>query len=274
MASLLYDAKAALPPALRQELLEHYLDVLGAHVTIDRARFEQEFRGFTLIRIMQAMGAYGYRGFFERKPHFLQSVPPAVRNVEHLLRSGPLPVPMPELRAVFERMIASERLAQAPPPSCGGLSVHVGSFSYRRGVPTDPGGNGGGFVFDCRALANPGLHAELAGLCGRDLPVMRALEAQAEAHEFLAHVLALAEAQVRAYLERGWTSLSVQFGCTGGQHRSVFLAERLATALAARFPQVRVRLEHAERARWPATADRQNPPAPYPASPVPDGARG
>jgi hypothetical protein len=274
VASLLYDAKAEIPPALRHELLEHYLDVLGAHLSVDRARFEQEFRGFTLIRIMQAMGAYGYRGYYQRKPHFLASVPPALRNVEHLLRAGPLPVPMPELRAVFERLIAAEGSGRGAEPVAEGLSVHVGSFSYRRGMPADPGGHGGGFVFDCRALTNPGLETALAGLCGRDLPVIRALESQPAAHEFVAHALALVEAQVRTYLARGWSSLSVQFGCTGGQHRSVFLAERLAAALRARFPALRVRLEHAERMRWPDSADRQNPPVPYPSSRVPDGARG
>jgi aminoglycoside/choline kinase family phosphotransferase len=269
VASLLYDAKAEIPPALRAELLEHYLDVLGAHLPVDRERFHEHFRGFVLIRLMQAMGAYGYRGFYERKAHFLASVPLAVRNVEHILRSGPFPVPMPELRAVFERLCASERLAGAQPAAADGLTVHVGSFSYRRGVPADPGGNGGGFVFDCRALANPGLVIELAALCGRDRAVVEALEAAPAAREFFAHAEALVEAQVRAYLERGFTSLAVAFGCTGGQHRSVYMAERLARALAAAFPAVRVRLEHGERTRWPATADRDTHPAFAAADPAP-----
>jgi aminoglycoside/choline kinase family phosphotransferase len=272
VASLLYDAKAELTPALRQELLDHYLDVLGAHLAVDRERFLLEFRGFTLIRILQAMGAYGYRGFFERKPHFLASVPPALRNIEHLLRSGPLPVPLPELRAVFERMVASERLRATPTPAAGGLCVYLGSFSYKRGVPVDPGGNGGGFVFDCRALANPGKDAEQAALCGRDAAVVRALDAQAPVHAFLGHAQALVEAQVATYRARGWTALSVQFGCTGGQHRSVYMAERLAGFLRARFPDVRVELVHAERARWPATADRD--PVAEPTPPAAAAARG
>jgi hypothetical protein len=259
-ASLLYDAKAEIPPALRAELLEHYLDVLGAHLPLDRERFHEQFRGFVLIRLMQAMGAYGYRGFYERKAHFLASVPLAVRNVEHILRSGPFPVPMPELRAVFERLCDSERLAGRPDGPAQGLGVHLGSFSYRRGMPADPGGHGGGFVFDCRALVNPGTSPDLSALCGRDRAVVEALEEQAATHEFFAHAEALVLAQVRAYRERGFTSLAVAFGCTGGQHRSVYMAERLARALAAAFPQVRVRLEHGERARWPATADRDTHP--------------
>ncbi len=270
VASLLYDAKAEIPPILREELLQHYLDVLGAHVSVDRERFLLEFRGFTLMRILQALGAYGFRGFYERKPHFLASVPPALRNIEHLLRSGPMPVQLPELRAVFERMVASERLRAAPAPSIEGLTVYLGSFSYRHGMPMDPGGNGGGFVFDCRALPNPGWDAELKPLCGRDRQVIRSLELQPEVHAFVAHAQALVESQVRTYLARRYTALSVQFGCTGGQHRSVYVAERVAAALRARWPEVRVDLRHAERTRWPATADRDPPlPAAGPAAAVP-----
>lgn len=267
VASLLYDAKAEIPPALRASLLAHYLDALGEHVAVDRDRFHEHFRGFVLIRIMQAMGAYGYRGFYERKPHFLASVPPAVRNVRHLLASGPLPVAVPELRQVFERIAGSDRLARmGAVPVERGLTLHVGSFSYRRGLPVDPGGNGGGFVFDCRGLENPRADPALAGLCGRDAEVACALDAQPAANALFAHARAIVEAQVDAYLRRGWSSLSVSFGCTGGQHRSVYLAERLATALRERFPDIHVRLEHAERARWPATADR---PQPVPDAPTP-----
>jgi aminoglycoside/choline kinase family phosphotransferase len=268
VASLLYDAKAEIPPALRDALLAHYLAALERHVQVDRARFREQFRGFVLIRIMQAMGAYGYRGFYERKPHFLASVPPAVRNVGHLLASGPLPVAMPELQAVFERIVASERFARfGAAPAERGLTVHVSSFSYRRGIPVDPGGNGGGFVFDCRGLGNPQRDPALEGLCGRDPEVAGALAAQPASGAFLAHARALVEAQVEMYLRRDWTSLSVAFGCTGGQHRSVYMAERFAAEFRARFPDVRVTLEHAERTRWPATADRPRPaPARVPAA--------
>jgi RNase adaptor protein for sRNA GlmZ degradation len=173
---------------------------------------------------------------------------------------------------VLERIVSSERFARmgAPAPEPG-LTVHVGSFSYRRGVPADPGGNGGGFVFDCRAIENPGVDPAFEGLCGRDCEVASALESQQAAGALLRHAFALVEAQVEVYLRRGWTSLSVQFGCTGGQHRSVYLAERLAETLTSRFPGVRVRIDHAERARWPVTADRPSgalrPPLPPGGSP-------
>jgi aminoglycoside/choline kinase family phosphotransferase len=256
VASLLYDAKAEIPPALREELLEHYLAALAGHADVDPGRFRAHYRGFVLVRILQAMGAYGYRGFFERKPHFLASVPPAVRNVVDLLGSGSFPLDVPEIRAVFGRVAANPALARGPAPAPPGLTVHVGSFAYARGLPEDPGGHGGGFVFDCRALENPGRLAAYEGLCGRDPEVARFLEAQPGTDEFLGNARSLVEAHVRAYLGRGFTSLQVLFGCTGGQHRSVHLAERLAGDLARTFPEVHVELTHAERARWPATADR------------------
>jgi hypothetical protein len=251
VASLLYDAKAEIPPDVREHLLDGYLDALSAHVPVDRERFREEYRGFVLIRILQAMGAYGYRGFYERKPHFLQSVPPAVRNVEHILRSGPLPVDVPELVAVFERICASEALARGAAPEPPGLTIRVGSFSYRSGPPADPTGHGGGFVFDCRALRNPGLDPRHATLTGRDPEVADSLARDADVEAFFANAWALVAAQVAAYVAKGFTSLSVHFGCTGGQHRSVYMAERLARSLETDFPGVHVRLDHAERARWP-----------------------
>ncbi|HEX2187577.1 MAG TPA: RNase adapter RapZ [Longimicrobiaceae bacterium] len=258
VASLLYDPKAAIPEALRDQLLDHYLDALEQYLPVDRERFRQHFRGYVFVRIMQAMGAYGYRGFFERKPRFLASVPPAIRNVERLMETGFLPVDVPELRAVFERIVASRTLRKTPVQVPPGLTVHVGSFSYKHGYPEDSGGHGGGFVFDCRALHNPGRYAEYAGLCGCDEPVAKFLEEVTEVAEFWKHVRGLVENQVETYLTRGFTSLSVHFGCTGGQHRSVYFAERLAGHLRSTFPQVNVALAHREEGRWPA---REGAPA-------------
>jgi aminoglycoside/choline kinase family phosphotransferase len=251
VASLLYDAKAAIPEPVREALLDHYLAALAERVPVDREAFRTHYRGFVVIRILQAMGAYGYRGFYERKAHFLKSVPHAVANLERLLAAGLLPIDVPELRAVLERVVATPALRDAPAPPLPGLTVRVGSFSYRHGWPEDPSGHGGGFVFDCRAVENPGLDAALAGRTGLDPEVSRFLDGLPAAAEFLAHARALVEAQVRAYLARGWSSLDVRFGCTGGQHRSVHFAERLAAALAARFPEARVVVEHRERGRWP-----------------------
>jgi aminoglycoside/choline kinase family phosphotransferase len=258
VASLLYDAKAEIPPSVREALLGRYLDALSEHVAVDRDRFRAEYPGFVLVRILQAMGAYGYRGFYERKPHFLASVPPAVENLRAVLAEGALPADLPELRVVLARVAADARFARTTPPPPRGLTVHVGSFRYARGAPEDPGGHGGGFVFDCRALENPGRLDALAGLTGLDPDVARALEGAPATEEFYASARSLVAAQVRAYAARGFESLQVLFGCTGGRHRSVYFAERLAKDLGAAFPAVRFPVTHAEQERW------DSPPAALP----------
>jgi aminoglycoside/choline kinase family phosphotransferase len=252
VASLLYDPKAAIPEELREELLEHYLDSLEKYLPVDRERFRQHFRGYVLVRIMQAMGAYGYRGFFERKPRFLQSVPPAVRNIERILETGFVSIELPELRAVLERICASQTLRKMPVEVPPGLTVQVGSFSYKHGYPEDGGGHGGGFVFDCRGLHNPGRYPEYVDLCGCDAPVESFLAEMPETEEFWKHVRGLVDSSVETYRTRGFTSLSAHFGCTGGQHRSVYFAERLAKHIEKRFPDVNVRIAHREEGRWSA----------------------
>lgn len=246
VASLLYDAKANVPPAVREVLLEHYLDALGTHVKVDRARFRAEFTSFVLVRLMQAMGAYGYRGFFERKRRFLESVPNAARNLDRLLAGG-LPIALPELERVF-RHIADRWAGPAPGAAPhSGLVVLIQSFSYRDGYPADTEGHGGGFVFDCRALPNPHREPALRDLTGEDPPVADFLERSAEVQEFWANVSDVVGAHVERFVERGFTSLTVSFGCTGGRHRSVYLAAKLAQHLAARYPHVGVRVGHAKR---------------------------
>ncbi|HEX8394331.1 MAG TPA: RNase adapter RapZ [Longimicrobium sp.] len=251
VASLLYDPKVGLTEPLREELLEHYLGELEKRMPVDRDRFRQHLRGYTLVRILQAMGAYGYRGFFERKPRFLQSVPQAIRNVERLLETGFVPVELPEFRAVLETICGSTTLRKRQPAPKPGLTVYTGSFSYKRGYPDDAGGHGGGFVFDCRAVHNPGRYSEYASLCGCDEPVKDFLESLPEVEDFWLHVRGLAEHHVGAWLTRGFSSLSVNFGCTGGQHRSVYFAERLAAYLRANYPSVHVVLTHREQDHWP-----------------------
>ena len=251
IASLLYDAKAALPEGVRDQLLSHYLDALERYLPVDREQFRQFYRGYVLVRIMQAMGAYGYRGFFERKIRFLQSVPPAIDNIEQVLRGGRLSVELPELSSVFERILDAQALRQQPARPQPGLTVHVGSFSYKNGYPEDLGGHGGGFVFDMRALHNPGRYAEYVDLSGRDDAVRAFLESVAEVGEYWDHVVGLIDGQVETYLTRGFTSLSVHFGCTGGQHRSVYFAERLAKHLRDRFPEAHLELAHREENDWP-----------------------
>jgi len=243
VASLLYDAKANLPPELRAAFLEHYLDALGEHVEVDRPRFREEFTSFVLVRLMQAMGAYGYRGFFERKRRFLESVPNAARNLESLLAAG-LPMALPELERVYHRIADRWARTSGAEAARSGLVVLVQSFSFRDGYPKDMEGHGGGFVFDCRALPNPHGVPELRDLTGRDPPVADYLERSADVQEFWENVRGIVDAHVARYVERGFSSLTVSFGCTGGQHRSVFMAEKLAAHLRTQHPYVDAHVRH------------------------------
>ena len=258
IASLLYDAKADIPHDVRDELLAHYLDALSQHLEFDRKEFVRLYRGYVLVRIMQAMGAYGYRGFFERKPRFLQSVPFAARNIRRLLGNG-LPVEMPELQGVFEAIVDAWAHKGEDAESLPGLIVRVNSFSFKRGYPDDDGGHGGGYVFDCRSLPNPGRHLEYRTLCGRDAGVVEYIERSAESHDYWTHVRALVDTQITEYLRRGFTSLTISFGCTGGQHRSVYFAERLSAHIRYAYPQVNVRLTHREENVWPKDVEGMEP---------------
>ena len=233
IASLLFDAKADLPPEFRQQMLEHYLDELGQHIALDREAFLRHYYGYVYIRIMQALGAYGFRGFYERKTHFLQSVPYALKNIRWLLHNVELPVAVPALLETFRAMLASEKLpAHAAEPKK--LTVRIFSFSYHRGVPQDDSGHGGGFVFDTRGLPNPGREERFRCMTGKETPVAEYLEQQEGVRQFLANVFGLVDASVENYQQRGFKNLMVSFGCTGGQHRSVYMAEQLAKHLHAR----------------------------------------
>jgi hypothetical protein len=230
IASLLYDAKADLPPQLRQQLLDHYLNSLGRFSDLTREAFMHHFYAYVYIRIMQAMGAYGYRGFFERKAHFLQSVPYALKNVRWLLHNVELPIKAPTLLSAFKSMLASEKL-QSLAAETENLVVRIFSFSFHEGPPKDEDGHGGGFVFDARSLPNPGREERFKNLTGKDAPVIDYLIQQESVHQFLGSVMSLVDASVSNYQTRGFKNLMVSFGCTGGQHRSVYLAEQLAKHL-------------------------------------------
>ncbi len=244
VASLLYDAKADLPPAVREQLLNHYLDALATFVEEPRDAFLHHYYAYVYVRIMQALGAYGFRGFYERKSHFLQSVPYALKNLRWLLHNVELPIALPTLTEAFRNMVGSQKLQRIASKS-DNLTVRVMSFSFHRGLPDDESGNGGGFVFDGRSLPNPGREERFKPLTGRDAPVIEYLEQQESVHQFLAHVLPLVDASVKNYQDRGFKHLMVSFGCTGGQHRSVYLAEQVAKHLRGR-NGVDVILQHRE----------------------------
>jgi hypothetical protein len=214
-------------------LLDHYLDTLAGFIKLEREVFMRHYYAYVYVRLMQALGAYGFRGFYERKAHFLQSVPYALKNLRWLLHHVKLPVALPTLMDAFKSMLASEKLLSLA-GEAENLIVRIFSFSFHRGLPKDETGHGGGFVFDGRSIPNPGREERFKSLTGKDAPVIDYLNQQESVHQFLASVLSLVDSSVSNYQQRGFKNLMVSFGCTGGQHRSVYLAEQLAKRLRAR----------------------------------------
>lgn len=245
IASLLYDGKAAIPPEIRSELLEYYIIELKKYQNIDEQKFREMFAAFAYVRIMQACGSYGYRGFLENKPHFLNSIPPAMRNISYLLDNHPLPIKIPHLEQCLRSISQNEKLLNFQ-VSKNTLTVTVMSFSYRKGIPYDPTGNGGGYVFDCRAIHNPGRYKKYIDKNGKSPEVIEFFAQEPEMAEFVKLTQQVVELSVKKYLKRGYQNLSVLFGCTGGQHRSVYCAERMAEFLRDNYPQVIVNLSHRE----------------------------
>jgi len=236
LASLLFEAKTHLPDESRQVLLDYYLGVFVETFTWFRPEvFLDYYYGFVYLRLMQAMGAYGFRGFIERKPLFLQSLPHALRILAWLEENRHMPLKLVSLPAVFEKLIRMPGIREYN-ANVETLTVNISSFSYRNGVPADHSGNGGGFVFDCRYLDNPGRYESYKNLSGKDAPVIKFLEKQPGVADFFSHTSKLVEQAVDVYERRGFTSLMVSYGCTGGQHRSVYMAERLAAFLRKKYP--------------------------------------
>lgn len=246
LASFLWQAAARYPQSLRNRLIDTYLKEASKYVTLSKEQFNEHLQLFVLFRLMQVLGAYGYRGNFERKPHFLQSIPPAIQNMRDLLEKSPqLLNDCPYLQKVLEELCALPAYQPKEKEERTHLVVRIYSFSYKKGIPEDTSGNGGGYVFDCRSTHNPGRYTPYKELTGLDEPVIRFLEEDGEITTFLQHVYALAEAHVARYLERGFTDLMFSFGCTGGQHRSVYSAEHLAEHLHKMFG-VEIKLCHRE----------------------------
>jgi aminoglycoside/choline kinase family phosphotransferase len=247
VASLLYDSKADLPPELRADLLEYYTRELARYPSVNASGFRESYYMFVLIRIMQAMGAYGFRGFYEKKAHFLQSIPYALRDVKWILENVDLPIRIPNLLHVYEKLLTARKLKRFKINSGrkSTLTVSINSFSYMHGIPDDPNGHGGGYVFDCRMITNPGKVEDFRDLTGKDRPVIEFLGLKSDVDEFLSSVFALVDMSVERYEERSYDNLMVSFGCTGGIHRSVYCAERLAQHLR-NSHSVKVNLWHRE----------------------------
>ena len=241
VASFLWQAKANFHPDLREELVEVYLEELQKYMPVDRAEFYETLKHFVLFRTMQVLGAYGFRGYFEKKPHFLQSIPFAIDNLRHLLKHASEDYPY--LIEVLQQMTEMKQFKDVGVRKP--LVVRVMSFSYKKGVPADPSGNGGGFVFDCRAVNNPGKYERYTHFTGMDEPVIQFLEEDGEIQPFLEQAYQLVDFSVKRYMDRGFQNLMVSFGCTGGQHRSVYSAEKMAQHINEKFG-VEVQLIHRE----------------------------
>jgi aminoglycoside/choline kinase family phosphotransferase len=249
IAALLFDAKADLPAELRAELLSEYLETAGRMTKINHDTFMKYYHGFVLIRLLQAMGAYGFRGFYERKTHFLQSVPFAIRNLENLLESTDLGIQIPALLETLRHLVRSTRLRELGNVTLP-LTIRIVSFAYKNGLPEDDTGHGGGFVFDCRSLPNPGRLDAYKNQTGNDQSVIRFLEQEEAVIQFLVRIRDLVSQVVSNYQQRNFSHLQVAFGCTGGQHRSVYCANMLASYLSAN-PGINIEVTHRESCSWP-----------------------
>ena len=245
LASFLWQAKAGFTPAGRDHYINVYADEAARYYPADAELLKGQVREMALIRTLQVLGAYGLRGRFERKPHFLQSIPKALANLRALLDEGIGDYPyLAEVLYKLTECVPSDSSAELPPYD--GLTVRVTSFSYKKGIPEDSSGNGGGYVFDCRAMDNPGRYEQYKRLTGLDAEVISFLEDRGEIQGFLSACYSLVDRAIGNYLGRGFTSLSVNYGCTGGQHRSVYSAQHTAEHIKMLYPQVRVLLTHRE----------------------------
>lgn len=243
LSSFVWQARAGYDKALQDRMLDVYLESLSTYVSVDRAGFMSVLRKYRLLRYLQVLGAYGFRGWIEHKANFVVSIPSVLQALRELV-AEPFER-YPYLMSILKDMLNHPRLNRELPQD-GTLEVKVSSFSFLKGIPEDATGNGGGYVFDCRSIHNPGRYEPYKKLTGRDEPVIRFLEEDGEITRFLEHVYRLVEPHVETYRNRGFTSLMVSFGCTGGQHRSVYCAEHLARHLADKYPDIRVRLIHRE----------------------------
>jgi len=247
LASLLFDAKAELNQEFRESILDYYYQNLPQSIQTEQANFKETFWYFALIRIMQAMGAYGYRGLFEKKQHFINSIPLALKNLQIILSKIDNQNHSPYLFSILNKLSEAPNLKKyLPRRQQNNLSVQINSFSYKKGgIPKDKSENGGGFVFDCRAIHNPGRYEAYKQLTGKDEAVIDFFKTVPEMDEFLAHVYEMVDASIQKYIDRGFTSLMVNFGCTGGQHRSVYSAEKLNEHLSTKY-DIKIELHHIE----------------------------
>ncbi len=246
VVSLLYQAKANLSSNIKENLLKYYLDKLEKKTNESATDFLKFYPYFIYFRTMQVMGAYGFRGLVERKGHFLQSIPYAIDNLKHLLENKTLNIEIPELRQIFNQIVEIREYDKVESNKGEKLIVQINSFSFKKkGIPVDTSGNGGGHVFDCRSLPNPGRYKELRDFTGLQKPVIEFLEQKKEMDSFLTNCLNIVKGSLDNYLERGFGNLQVNFGCTGGKHRSVYSAEYISRAIQQLYKdKIDIRIRH------------------------------
>jgi len=245
IASLLFQAKATLPEEIRIKLYRHYLNCVSKHITINTELFTQHYFGFVLIRVLQTLGAYGFRGLIENKPHFIQSIPYALNNLKFLLYQTDVLDKYPVLKDICTQILELKAFQNNSESKLKGLKICITSFSYKKGIPIDLSGNGGGFVFDCRGIYNPGRIEEYRELTGRNQDVIKFLEEKSNIKEFVKRTFEILKPTILNYKERQFSNLMINFGCTGGQHRSVYCADNLAKMLSS-VPNITVFLWHRE----------------------------
>jgi len=248
VASMLWQARANLSDEWKEKLLNDYITALEKIIDskINKGTFKSQYNGYVMIRLLQVLGAYGFRGLFERKAHFLTSIPLALTNLKWFINNQSIGISLPEFKRVLDICVGDEIIQQFTPVQANDktpLRVKISSFSYKKGLPDDSSGNGGGFVFDCRGILNPGRIEEFKSQTGRDKSVKDFLEQQTKMGEFLNSVFDIVDITVEDYLKRDFESLMISFGCTGGQHRSVYAADALARHLKNKF-KVKIELRH------------------------------
>jgi hypothetical protein len=245
IASILFEAKTSLPADVRHELLDYYISELSKNLDFDKQSFLELYYGYVYIRLMQAMGAYGFRGLYEKKKLFLQSIPKAILHLAWLRKNINLNVHLPEMERVWDNLISSHQIKEIE-DSATNLTININSFSYKKGIPIDETANGGGFVFDCRALENPGKLEQYKNLNGKDIAVIKFIEANQDTSEFIENIFSIIDNVIDSYKNKNYTHLMVNFGCTGGQHRSVYSAEKLSEHIKLKYPENKVRICHRE----------------------------
>jgi cell fate (sporulation/competence/biofilm development) regulator YlbF (YheA/YmcA/DUF963 family) len=248
VASMLWQARANLNDEWKEKLLNDYINALEKIINskINKTVFKSQYNGYVMIRLLQVLGAYGFRGLFERKAHFLTSIPLALTNLKWFINNQSIGISLPEFKKVLDICVDDEIIQQFTPLQANEktpLTVRIHSFSYKKGLPDDSSGNGGGFVFDCRGILNPGRIEEFKSQTGRDKSVIDFLEQQTKMNDFLNSVFDIVDITVEDYLKRDFESLMISFGCTGGQHRSVYAADALARHLKNKF-KVKIEVKH------------------------------